>query len=203
MSQAAMPFQGFEAQLEGARIKVRSLRQQLAEEVAARTKTKQVKDELEQVQDVREGRNLASENSLQGDKMRLMEQVSTLEKESSAESGALERLEANQSVMITDHPALQAKQGAALLMAKKQVREVGKTCDALKSRCDNIGADRDVVRDEVDELAVEIEDLKHDLAKALAKSLRSLGDRTVKPFKWLKGKIGSRLRLPKPPSQPL
>ena len=110
--------------------------------------------------------------------MRLMEQVSTLEKKLLAESGALERLEANQSVMITDHPALQAKQSAALLMAKKQVREVGKTCDALNSRCDNIGADRDVVRDEVDELAVEIEDLKHDLAKALAKSLRSLGDRT-------------------------
>jgi hypothetical protein len=78
--------------------------------------------------------------------MRLMEQVSTLEKKLLAESGALERLEANQSVMTTDHAALQAKQGAALLMAKKQVREVGKTCDALQSRCDSISDERDIPR---------------------------------------------------------
>jgi hypothetical protein len=187
-SQAATPFQGFEAQLEGARTKVRSLlRQQLKEEAAqvARAKTKQVKDELTQVQDVREGRSLASENSFQGDKMRLMEQVSTLEKESLAESDGLEKLKAYQSVMTADlerlkanqpvttadNSALQAKQSAALLTAKKQVREVSKTCDELTF-------ERDILRDEIDELAAEIEELKHELAKARERSLRFLGDRT-------------------------
>jgi hypothetical protein len=79
-SQADLLFQGFEAQLDHARVNVRSLRQQLAKEVAARAKTKQVRDKQTEALGTRDGRSLASENSLQGDKMRLMEQVSILEK---------------------------------------------------------------------------------------------------------------------------
>jgi hypothetical protein len=126
LSQADILFQGHAAQLDRARTEVRNSRQQLTEEVAARAETKKVKDELTQAQDAREELSLASENALQREQIRLMDEVKTLEKKSSAESDALERPEASQSRMTADCAALETKHelsASALQAPRKQARE--------------------------------------------------------------------------------
>ena len=63
--------QGYEAQLSKLRIANQMLRDELKEEASAHAETKRVKDELTQVQDIREQRSLSNENSLLSDKIRL------------------------------------------------------------------------------------------------------------------------------------
>jgi hypothetical protein len=93
--------QGYEAQLSKLRLAKQMLREELKEEVAEHAKTKQVKDELTQVQGIREARSLSENSSLLSDKIRLtqdntrlMEQASSIEDELKSKSFALQTLDA-------------------------------------------------------------------------------------------------------------
>jgi chromosome segregation ATPase len=173
--------QAYEAQLSKLRIANQMLRDELKEEVSARAETKRVKDELAQVQDMREQRSLSNENSLLSDKMRLtqdktrlIEQASTVEsvhKELKAKALALQTLEAKRKRQLQ---VLREQ----LLTAQRLSESLRKERDAFKDERDALEAHIDRLTDDIDQLHELKEDSDTQLAKANARSDKLLGERT-------------------------
>jgi hypothetical protein len=153
MTQADLMWQGFESQLESARLSARNVRQDLKVETAAHAETKKVKDELKQVQDTRAEQALKREGALRGERSLLIKQVSDLEDELKAKSDAL-------------------------LKAKKQVREIGQARTTFQSLSIDMERERGTLKDENHDLGESIQELTDELEKANNKADKLLNDRT-------------------------